>query len=76
MTMTISGDGSITGLSAGGLPDATVTQADLASPTYPKGTPTFSAYASATQSISTGTWTKIQVNTEEWDMVQNYWKNQ
>lgn len=31
MTMTLNGSGSITGLSAGGLPDATITAADLAS---------------------------------------------
>jgi hypothetical protein len=31
MSVTISGDGTITGLSAGGLPDGTVTAADLAS---------------------------------------------
>lgn len=31
MPMTLSGDGTITGLAAGGLPDATVTAADLAS---------------------------------------------
>jgi hypothetical protein len=30
MTMTLSGDGTITGLVAGGLPDATVTTADIA----------------------------------------------
>ena len=37
MTMVLSGDGTVTGLVAGGLPDATVTQADLATIVTPLG---------------------------------------
>lgn len=37
MTMTISGDGTIGGLVAGGLPDATITQAELATAVQPIG---------------------------------------
>lgn len=72
MAMTISGDGSITGLVAGGLPDASVTQADLASPVYAKGTPAFSAYQSSAQTISSATFTKIQFQTEEFDTNSNF----
>ena len=36
------------------------------------GGPAFSAYLSANQSISTGTWTKVQCNTEEFDTNSNY----
>lgn len=59
--------GTITGLSAGGLPDATVTQPDLAAGVAGTG-PAFSAYKATTnQSITTGTFTKVTFNTEEWD---------
>lgn len=65
--MTLSGSGTITGLTAGGLPSATVTQATLATPVAGTG-PTFSAYLSSSQTItSTGTPTKIQFNTETFD---------
>jgi hypothetical protein len=67
MAMTLSGDGTITGLVAGGLPDATVTQSDLVSNVAGNG-PAFSAYLnSATQALSSGAYTKIQINTEEFD---------
>ena len=67
MPITINGTGTITGISAGGLPSATVTQATLATPVAGNG-PAFSAYLSANQTgISNSTWTKIQLNTEEFD---------
>lgn len=34
--------------------------------------PTFSAYQSSTQTISAATWTKLQVQTEEWDTNSSY----
>lgn len=71
MTMTISGDGSITGLVAGGLPDATITQADLATGVAGTG-PAFSAYASATQSFTANAITKIVYDTEEFDTNNNF----
>jgi hypothetical protein len=37
MPMTLSGDGTITGLAAGGLPDATITAAELATAVQPIG---------------------------------------
>ena len=53
------------------LVDASVTQAKLGTGVAGNG-PTFSVYASATQSISAGTWTKMQFNTKEWDTASCY----
>jgi len=66
MPMTIDGNGSITGLVAGGLPDATITQPELALGVSGTG-PAFSAYQSSSQSIGTGVVAKIQLQTEEFD---------
>ena len=66
MTMIISGSGTISGLVAGGLPDATITQPDLAANVAGNG-PAFSAYQSSNQTISSSTWTKVQLQTKEWD---------
>lgn len=71
MSMTLSGSGTITGLSAGGLPDATIVQADLAAGVAGNG-PAFSAYQSSAQSVSNATWTKIQFQTEEFDKNNNF----
>jgi hypothetical protein len=72
MPMTINGDGSITGLSAGGLPDATIVQADLATGIAGTG-PAFSAYAGSSQSIAAnGTSVKVSANTEEFDTASCY----
>ena len=71
MTMVINGDGSITGLVSGGLPDATITQPDLASGVAGTG-PAFSAYMSANQSISNNTATKVAFNTEQFDTNSSY----
>ena len=71
MSMIINGDGSITGLSAGGLPDATVTQSDLASGVAGTG-PAFSAYLSGNQTLTTQTFVKITCQTEEFDTASCY----
>jgi hypothetical protein len=72
MPITISGDGSITGLVAGGLPDATITQPELASGVSGTG-PAFSAYQSSAQSaLANATFTKIQFQTEEYDTNNNF----
>jgi hypothetical protein len=34
--------------------------------------PAFSAYQSSAQSITSGVWTKLQINTEEWDTNSNF----
>lgn len=71
MPMTIDGDGSITGLVAGGLPDATIVQADLAAGVAGNG-PAFSAYASANQTITLATATKVAIDTENFDTNSNF----
>jgi hypothetical protein len=69
--MTISGSGTITGLSAGGLPSATITQANVATPLAGTG-PAFSAYNNATQSVTGNVATKILFQTEEYDTNNNF----
>ena len=71
MSMIINGSGTITGLTAGGLPDATIVQADLAANVAGNG-PAFSAYLNSNQSISASTWTKVQCTIEEFDTNSNY----
>jgi hypothetical protein len=72
--MTLSGDGTITGLVAGGLPDATVIQSDLAAGVAGNG-PAFSAYKSAAQTLSSATFTKITFDLEEYDTNNNFASN-
>lgn len=71
MTMTFSGDGTITGLTAGGLPNATIQQADLAANVAGNG-PAFSAYKSVNQSPTSGTWVKVTFENEEFDTNNNF----
>lgn len=71
MTITINGSGTITGVSAGGLPDGTIQQADLAANVAGTG-PVFSAYASGSTACANSTWTKLQINTKEFDTNNNY----
>lgn len=71
MTITINGSGTIGGLSAGGLPDATVQQADLATNVVGNG-PSFSAYKATNQTVTNGAYTKITFTTEEFDTNSNY----
>jgi hypothetical protein len=66
MPMTLSGDGSITGLVAGGLPDATITQPELATGVAGTG-PAFSAYQGTAQSVTSGVYTKIAFTVENFD---------
>jgi len=71
MPMTISGDGSITGLVAGGLPDATITQPELASGVSGTG-PAFSAYANASQTATSNVFTKVTFQVEDFDTNNNF----
>ena len=71
MAIVLNGTGSISGLSAGGLPDASVTQSDLATGVAGTG-PAFSVSKNANQSISGSTWTKISFQTEEFDTNSNF----
>jgi hypothetical protein len=71
MTITINGSGTITGINAGGLPDAIITQAELASGVAGTG-PAFSATPSTTQTVTTATYTKVNLGTENFDTNSNF----
>jgi len=71
MAITINGSGTVTGITAGGLPDAIITQPDLAANVAGNG-PAFSARSSATTAISAATWTKIAFTSEDFDTNSNY----
>jgi hypothetical protein len=71
MPISIAGSGTITGISAGGLPDACIVTADLAdgaaTPAKTTGGPAFAASANATTSIPNVTSTKVNLGTEDFD---------
>lgn len=71
MTIAINGSGTITGISAGGLPDAVITQPELAAGVAGTG-PAFSAYQSTLQSLSGSAYTKVQFQTEIFDTNSNF----
>ena len=58
MPLVLNGDGNITGLTPGGLPDASVTQSELAAGVTGNG-PAFSAHKFANQTLTNATWTKV-----------------
>jgi hypothetical protein len=66
MALVLNGDGNIAGLTAGGLPDASVTQSELAANIAGNG-PAFHCYMPTTQAISATTFTKIAFSTELYD---------
>jgi hypothetical protein len=71
MPISINGSGSITGLSAGGLPDASITQADLASNVSGVG-PAFSAYSASGTPMTHGAYVKVTFDTERYDTNSNF----
>jgi hypothetical protein len=71
MPITINGSGTVTGISAGGLPDAIIQQADLAANVAGNG-PAFSAYQSSAQSVTSTTFTKVLFQTEDFDTNNNF----
>jgi hypothetical protein len=71
MTITINGTGTITGITAGGLPDAIITQPELATGVAGTG-PAFSAYAGSGTSLIGSTYTKILFDTEDFDTNNNF----
>ena len=72
MAITINGSGTVTGITAGGLPDAIITQPELATGVAGTG-PAFSAYQTGTaQVVGAGVWTKIVINAEEFDTNNNF----
>ena len=76
MPITFNGSGTVTGITAGGLPDGVITTDDIAAGAVTTakitGGPAFSAYRNATQSASASTWTKIQLNAENFDTASAY----
>jgi hypothetical protein len=58
MALVLNGDGNLTGLTAGGLPDASITQADLATGVAGTG-PAFSANTPTTKSAANATATEM-----------------
>lgn len=71
MPISINGTGTITGITAGGLPDSIITQNELASGVAGSG-PAFRAYMSSAQTITGSTFTKLQFNTEVFDTNNRY----
>jgi hypothetical protein len=71
MPITINGTGTITGISAGGLPDAIITQPELATGVSGTG-PAFSAQITTTQTITANANTKVIFGTEYFDTNSNY----
>lgn len=71
MPITINGSGTVTGISAGGLPDAIITQPEMATGVAGTG-PAFSAYASTATTASYNVFTKITFDTEEFDTNNNF----
>lgn len=71
MPIGINGSGTITGISAGGLPDATITQAELASGVAGNG-PAFMAIQTTDQNVTTVTYTKVTLGNELFDTNNNF----
>lgn len=76
MPISINGSGTVTGISAGGLPDGVITTDDIAAGavTTPKitGGPAFSAVQNSQQSLSANTWTLGAFQAEEFDTASCY----
>jgi len=77
MAITINGSSNtITGLAAGGLPDASIVAADLASGVGVPEYTSFNAGLTSDQALSTGTWTDIVFNSDSggtyWDTGSDY----
>ena len=71
MPLVLNGDGNITGLTAGGLPDASITQADLAANIASNG-PAFRGALATNLICSNGVDTQISFNTEQFDTAAAY----
>jgi len=59
-------------LQANGVTRLTVSSSGVSFTSASTAAPTFSAYQSSAQSLSSGTWTKINLQTEEWDTNNNF----
>ena len=71
MPITINGSGTVTGISAGGLPDDCITTAEIASGAVTtakiSGGPAFRAYPNAATSLGTSTLVKVLFQVEDFD---------
>ena len=71
MPISINGTGTITGLTAGGLPASSITTTSIAdsavTPVKTTGGPAFSAYQSSAQTLTASTANKVQLQSEEFD---------
>ena len=71
MPIILNGTGTISGLTAGGLPDGVITTDDIAAGAVTTakltGGPAFSVKRGTAQSFSASTWTKVQLNSEDFD---------
>ena len=71
MPITINGTGTVTGISAGGLPDDCITTAEIAAgavtPAKTTGGPAFRAYPNASTSLVANTLVKILFQVEDFD---------
>lgn len=80
MSLTLNGSGTVTGLTAGGLPDATVTSAEIANANVTQSKlaagvagngPAFSAYGTSV-SAANATYTKLPFNSKIFDTNSNF----
>lgn len=71
MPVIINGTTGLSGVSTVNLANGSVTQNILANGVAGTG-PSFSAYLNTATNISTGTWTKLACNVEEWDTANCY----
>ena len=70
MPLVLNGDGNITGLTAGGLPDASITQSELAANVMGNG-PAFMAACGAL-TLAASTFTKMPFSSKTFDTNNNY----
>lgn len=71
MSIVLDGTGTISGVVAGGLPDSTITQAEIASGVAGTG-PAFGAYQGTAQTFANGVYTKVTLDVEEFDTNNNF----
>ena len=71
MSLVLNGSGTIAGLTSGGLPDATITQAEIGTNVAGTG-PAFLARVTSNQSVSAAVATKVNFDQEVFDTNSNY----
>ena len=71
MSLILDGGGTIAGLTPGGLPPAVIEQPNMAAGTTTTG-PCFSAYQSVAQAIPATTWTKVKLQSKDFDLTNAF----